>query len=339
MGKTKSKEQIYNEIIEEMPDDLNEIETSAFIMYKIAKERSFSSRYYWADKETRDNIYQSCVNKVTKKRENKRQLICVTATKMYKEIAQRLGLDVYIIGDIKLTKNDYSVFKPGEHISPVIRTKNGEYIKADIEWDLENIQTGRRWIKFGTVDENQDILKTLSQEELDNVMKKIGYINSKEDYLENAFEKLNLDSPMLSLEEKLNKLFSDKEITEHVLKLKSGIDIFRFYRRAIKEYIPDSDSIALYGGYSQKNIKKGKKYTILVDLEENNKDKFWIWSNRKHQMQRISNEFVTSFIDSSLVKIVPGKKYIERCKNMLNRIHSINRAVFANESLDEFLCR
>ena len=46
MGKTKSKEQIYNEIIEEMPDDLNEIETSAFIMYKIAKERSFSSRYY-----------------------------------------------------------------------------------------------------------------------------------------------------------------------------------------------------------------------------------------------------------------------------------------------------
>ena len=56
-------------------------------------------------------------------------------------------------------------------------------------------------------------------------------------------------------------------------------------------------------------------------------------------MQRISNEFVTSFIDTSLVKIVPGKKYIERCKNMLDRIHNINRAVFANESLDEFLCR
>lgn len=148
MGKTKSKEQIYSEIISEMPNDLNELEIAAFIMYKIAKERSFSSRYYWADNKTREKIYESCVQKNTRKRENKRQLICVTATKMYKELAKRLGLDVYIIGDTKLTKNDYSVFKDGEHISPVIKTKDGKYVKADIEWDLENIQTGRRWIKF-----------------------------------------------------------------------------------------------------------------------------------------------------------------------------------------------
>ena len=148
MEKTKSKEQIYNEIIVEMPKNLNEIELSAFIMYKIAKERSFSSRYYWSNKKTREKIYESCVHKHTKKSENKRQLICVTATKMYKELAERLGLDVYIIGDIKLTKNDYSIFEPGEHISPVIKTKNGKYIKADIEWDMENIQTGRKWIKF-----------------------------------------------------------------------------------------------------------------------------------------------------------------------------------------------
>ncbi len=148
MGKTKSKEQIFNEIIEEMPCNLSEIELSAFIMYKIAKERSFSSRYYWTDSKIREKIYESCVHNHNKKRENKRQLICVTATKMYKELAERLGLDVYIIGDTKLTKNDYSIFKTGEHISPVIKTENGKYIKADIEWDLENIQTGRKWIKF-----------------------------------------------------------------------------------------------------------------------------------------------------------------------------------------------
>ncbi len=148
MVKTKSKEQIYNEIIEEMPDNLDEIDLSAFIMYKIAKERSFSSRYYWGDDKTREKIYELCVHKHTRKRENKRQFICVTATKIYKELAERLGLDVYIIGDTKLTKDDYSIFRPGEHISPVIKTKDGKYIKADIEWDLENIQTGRRWIKF-----------------------------------------------------------------------------------------------------------------------------------------------------------------------------------------------
>ena len=148
MSKTKSKEQIYKEIIQEIPDDLNEKEIAAFIMKKIAQERSFSSRYYWSDTRTREKIYESCIKRNTNKKENKRQLICVTATKMYKELAERLGLDVYVIGDTKLTKNDYSIFKLGEHISPVIKTKDGQYIKADIEWDLENIQTGRKWIKF-----------------------------------------------------------------------------------------------------------------------------------------------------------------------------------------------
>ena len=171
-------------------------------------------------------------------------------------------------------------------------------------------------------------------------MKKIGYINSKEDYLENTLVRLDLGSPMLSLEEKLNRLFSSEKITKSVSKLKSGIDIFRFYRRAIKEYIPNSEKIDLYGGYSQRDIRRGKKYTILVDLEEDDNDKFWIWSSRKHRMQQISNEFTKKFLDKGLVKIVPGKKCIEKCKNMLERINNIKIEKLGNEyPIDEFLCR
>ncbi len=171
-------------------------------------------------------------------------------------------------------------------------------------------------------------------------MKKIGYINSKDDYLENAFERLNLDSPTLSLEDKLNILFSDREITEHASKLKSGIDIFRFYRRAIKEYITNDGKITLYGGYSQKNMQNGKKYTVLVNLKDENNDKFWIWSNRKHQMKNLSNVFVKKFIDYGLVKIVPGKKDVEKCNNMLERIRNIKiEGPNCQCQVDEFLCR
>ena len=171
-------------------------------------------------------------------------------------------------------------------------------------------------------------------------MKKIGYINSREDYLENNLQRLNLDSPILSLEDKLNKLFSDKEITNRVLKLKSSVDIFRFYRRVIKEYIPSNKEITLYGGYSQKIIKNSKKYIILVNLNENDNDKFWIWSNRKRQMKSLSNFFVKEFIYSGLVKIVPGKKNIEKCQNMLDRINNIKVEKYNHECLiDEFYCR
>lgn len=64
MNKTKSKEQIYQEIIQEMPPNLNEKELATFIMKKIAQERSFSSRYYWTDTMTREKIYESCIMKL-----------------------------------------------------------------------------------------------------------------------------------------------------------------------------------------------------------------------------------------------------------------------------------
>ena len=171
-------------------------------------------------------------------------------------------------------------------------------------------------------------------------MKKIGYINSKEDYLENNFQRLNLNSTTLSLEEKLNKLFNDEEITKRVSNLKSSVDIYRFYRRAIKEYIESDEKITLYGGYSQKNNKDSKKYTILVNLKEKDNDKFWIWSNRKGKMKSLPKVFVKKFIDNGLVKIVPGKKNIEKCKNMLDRINNIKTEECRQECLvDEFLIK
>ena len=171
-------------------------------------------------------------------------------------------------------------------------------------------------------------------------MKKIGYINSKEDYLENNLQRLNLDTPTLSLEDKLNKLFYDKEITKRVSNLKSSVDIFRFYRRVIKEYITNNGEITLYGGYSQKNLKNNKKYTILVNLRENDNDKFWIWSSKKHQMKSLCNMFIKKFIDKGLVKIVPGKKNVDKCQNMLDRINNIKTEEYSYECLaDEFWCK
>ena len=251
-------------------------------------------------------MYESCVKKNSIKKQNKRQLICVTASKMYKDIAERLGLNVYIIGDTKLTKSDFSVFRPGEHISPVIRTKDGRYIKADLEWDLENIQTGRKWIKFGTKDEGQDELTELSQEEIDNIMKRIGYIKDESDYLENYIETLNLDNIDISLEQKIEKIFSDKEISKKVSNLNSSVDIYRFYRRIVKEYVTKTKEFNLFGGYS-KNKKDKRKYTIMAYTNKDEMKRFWIWSNKQKKMVNVSRIIIKEFISRNLVKVVPGK--------------------------------
>lgn len=242
---------------------------------------------------------------------------------------------MYIMGDTKLTDNDYTIFKLGEHISPVIKTKDGKYIKVDIEWDLENIQTGRRWIKFGSKDKGQDTLTELSEEELDAIMQKIGYINTKEDYLENYLEKLNLSDSSISLKNRVNKIFLDKKIAQRVSFLKSDVDIYRFYRKVIKDYIPENKNITLFGGYSEDRMKKIKKYTILTYLGENKNNAFWIWSNRKNQMQDVSAKMMKQFIKKGVVKIIPGKN-IDKYQKMMNRIDKEKEACKNKEiSYDE----
>ena len=167
-------------------------------------------------------------------------------------------------------------------------------------------------------------------------MKKIGYIDKKNDYLDNYIEELNLSDQSLPLEDRINILFSDTKITERVSRLKSSIDIFRFYRRVIREYIPNEDKITLFGGYSEKNIKNGKKYTILTNLEENGVDKFWIWSNKKRQMQNVSKVYMKQFLDNGLVKIVPGKNTIDKCRMLLERLNNEqSNEIHPNSYIDE----
>lgn len=330
MKKTKSKEEIYNEICTQMPKELNEIEKAAYIMMKIAKERSFSSKYYWGDKEQRERMYSLCVRTKNKKMENKRKLICVTATKMFNEIAEKFGLETYIIGDHKLTKNNYEEYETGEHLSPVIKTSEGKYIKTDIEWDLENIQTGRRWIKLGTVDTDQEnILTQISQDELDQIMIKIGYIQNKEEYLENYLEKIGLENKESSLGERIHTLFNDEVISKKAQELKSSVDIYRFYKRIIKDYIPENERITLFGGYAN-NENNTRKYTVLAYLEgnEENKenDEIYVWSTRKVQMTYMPKSIMKQFIEKGLIT-VNATKHLEQYDRMMKKTNDDHNSI------------
>jgi len=343
MSNIKMKEHIYNEVLKEMPAGLNEKEIAAFLMKKMGEVRSFSSKYYWSDASTREKIYNLCTNKNTKIRENKKQLICVTATRMYNELAQRLGLNTYIMGDTKITKNNYKSFFIGEHIYPVIKTKDGELIKADIEWDMANIQLGRKWIKFGTKDEEgQDFLTVLPQEELDNIMKKIGYIRSEEEYLENYIEKLELSNENIPLKNRVHRLFNDDVLTKRVSKLGSSVDIFRFYRSIVQDYITNNGEVTLYGGYSNRNKRSPKKYAVLAYFEdENNNDEFQAWSDNFSKLLKISKSDLKQFIDKGWLSIVAGKKTKEKRDRMLEKINNDkeNNIINATMNFKEILTR
>ena len=218
MNKVKTVNKLYKELKEEIKDDFTEEEKAACIMKKIAKERSFSSKYYWANKTIREKLYRKAVKDRNKIEKNRKQLICVTTTKIFMELAKKFNLDVYVIGDKDMTKDNFKIFNTGEHVSPVIKTKDGRFIKTDVEWNFENIKTGRKWLNFGRKDEKQMQLDELTEEEIDNILIKIGYIRNKEDYLENYLKSMDLKNTNIKIKDRIDKVFNDNRIQEKVKK-------------------------------------------------------------------------------------------------------------------------
>lgn len=329
------REQICQDIERKMPKQLNELEKAAYIMMVIGKNRMFSPQYYFSDKKTRAKIYRNARKKSRKNLQNKKSLICVTACKLYKYIAEKNGLDVYYTGDSgKLTKNDLSIFEVGEHLTPVVKLKDGRLIKVDVEWDLENIQTGMKWIKFGTKDKNDVLLSQLTQNEIDNIMCKIGYINNKSEYTDVYLEKLKKDLIGLTTKQKLDIIFNDEKITKLAQKLKGSVEIYRFYRRIIKDFTTKTEeenktndygkNVFCFGSYLKHN--NINKYTICIyyrNLEEKDK-KIWIWSKKEKKMVDISLIELRYFLENKRLKIHPGKT-IEECKELNNTARQFDK--------------
>lgn len=321
------RQQISQEIERKMPKQLNELEKAAYIMMSIGKDRIFSPQYYFSDKKTRNKIYRNARKKSRINLQNKETLICVTACRLYRYVAERNGLDVYYTGDSgKITKNDLSIFEDGEHVTPVVKLKDGRFIKVDVEWDLENIQTGMRWMKFGTKDKNDVQLSQLSQNEIDDIMCKIGYINDKSDYTDFYLEQLAKKIKDLTTKEKLNVIFNDEKITQIAQKLKGSVEIYRFYRRIIKDFTTKEEgerktndygkNVFCFGSYLKSKSNK-KKYTVCVFYRnsEDNDKKIWMWSKKGKKMIEISLIELKHFLENKRLKIYPGKN-VEECKEL-----------------------
>lgn len=263
-------ESLYEKIKSTMPKDLDEIEKAAYIMKVIAKDKRFSSKYYWSDKKTRDKIYSLDKKKNIVNKSNK-EVICVTASKIFKEIGSKFGLDIYYVGDNgKISKNRLEAYEKGEHISPIIKLKEknkytdkvGCFVKADVEWNFENIKTKSRWVKFAKKDDNEpNDFVDLKDESIDQIMINIGYIKNKKEYTDLYYETLRNKIRGKELKKQVKLLFEDEKLSSVMNELDGSVEIYRFYRNVFKQTIDKENDEKVYNTklYLFGSYIKGKK--------------------------------------------------------------------------------
>lgn len=307
------RKELLEHIKKNMPKNLNEIEIAAYIAKEIALKRDFSARYYWSTKETRDKIYNLARDNNQIQLQDKKELICVTACKLYEYIARQYGMDIYFKGDKNIiTKSDYSIFESGEHIFPIVKLKDGRYIKVDVEWDLENIKTGLKWIKFGTIDENEGILSTIPEDELELIMHKIGYKNKEEKYLNQHCKQLyNNKAKDLSTYERLNLIFNDPTILQNAGNLTGSVEIYRFYRQLIKDFTRETkqynNTIFIFGVAAKPVNCENPKYTICTYFKDENQKNIWLYSKKLGKNIEISPKELAYYVKNNQISMVAGK--------------------------------
>lgn len=289
-----------NEMIENLKHDMPnfqgndeeiEIKKALYIYIKLGKMKSFDEKYYFGNSETRRRIYD-----LAEKLENnieeiaqKRKIICVSLTHLYCDIAEEFG--IYAIA---------STPEEDGHISPIIRTKNKRTFVADLQLDLENIQTKSRLQHFeykGNLPKGSG--EKIDQNSVTQMLMEMGYIKDEKGYKDEEIVRLKEEVQEKSPHEALKIVLEDEKLYGGNEDMES-IEVDKFYRHMLKGVLPHymGKKVFVFNCYRE-NEEKQRDYTLCVFSEEDT-IRAYIFSKRDRRFFRVDISKLKELEESGL---------------------------------------
>ncbi len=237
-----------------------EVKKALYIYVELGKMKSFDEKYYFGNAETKRKIYDLAekqernVDKIA----DQRKIICVSLTHLYCSILKEFG--IYAIA---------STPEEGGHIYPIVITKNKKAFVADLQLDLENIQTKSRLEHFeymGDVPRSRGV--NSDQATLTKILIEMGYIKDEKDYKNEEIERLVEEVKDMNPHEALKTILEDEELYRGNEEMES-IEANKFYRRVLKRVLSRfwEKKIFTFNCYREKE-EGDRDYTLCTFSEE-----------------------------------------------------------------------
>lgn len=207
-----------------------EIKTALYIYIELGKKKSFDEQYYFGNSETKRKIYDLAQRQErdVDKTASKRKIICVSLTHLYCSILKEF--DIFAVP---------STPEEGGHIYPIIITTGKKTIVADLQLDLENIQTKSRLQHFEYMGDLPRNGKTKSdQEALTKMLIEMGYIRNEKDYKDEEIERLASRAKDMNPHEALKTILEDRELYNGNEEMEIS-EINKFYKRVLKRTVAE----------------------------------------------------------------------------------------------------
>lgn len=237
-----------------------EIKTALYIYVELGKRKSFDEKYYFGNSQTRRKIYSMAERGERDVEEiaEKRKIICVSLTHLYCSLLREFG--IYAIA---------STPEEDGHINPIIVTKNKQAFVADLQRDLENIQTKSRLQHFEyRVDLTSSKEDKSNQEVITKMLTEMGYIDHENDYKDEEIKKLKEEVEGKNPHEALRIILEDEELYRGNEEMES-IEINKFYKATFRRILPHfmEKRVFAFNCYRE-NEEKERDYTLCAFSEE-----------------------------------------------------------------------
>ena len=300
-----TKKDLIESIIHNMPEGLTELEKARYIYIELGKQRAFDTRYYYGSSSEKKRVYKQSLLERTKPEDlrNKRTILCTTLSELYKIALNEVGIKCQIV-PYRCSYDD--------HVLPVVfladEEKGTVKIRADLQQDMEFIQTGMSTAEFGTLSIYDKDFFRINQEQLKKIDQKIGYI--KEDYRDAYIYKVHQQIRRKDANGTLQAILQNPIICKNT-NFKGHVERRNYYRLILKllaeQYL--DRKIFMFSCYRERKdkdidsvIKKPKReYTLCAYSHDKRHLKTYLYSEKEEKFVPVSLENLVKLQNEGLI--------------------------------------
>ena len=300
---TKREKELVEKLRREMPEFTGskaevEEQIAMYIYLQLGKMKVFDESFYLSDEETKNKIIK--LNAKIKTSRNSliknRKVTCLKISNLYK----------MILRDFKIRCITLRLDSQSAHYFNAIKLSDGSVIVSDLQKDLSNIQTRCKTQFFGYEYKKGKIeAECFEEEKIYKLHKACGYVNKKEDYMDEKIEELASKLNGLPPDQLLAELLSDKEVNK-VQDDIGYIEFFKYYSKLIRKVAPvyDNKKIKYFNCYRRKDVgkkKTEKDYLMCIYAECNNELSIYLFNQTEKCFKKVDLETMEKLEKQGLI--------------------------------------
>lgn len=291
-------DKVAKQIIDRMPKDLSDLEKARYIYIELGKLASFDADYWHGNTKTQKRIYTRAMREpinFEKMKEN-RKIICITLSRMYPVLLKEIGIEAQLIQEDDDDPHVTDYVKLGE-----------KWYKMDLQRDLSYIQTNRKTKHFG-----RKCLRgqeEISEEELERIDRKLGYISEEIDYTDNYLWMLKKAvSTGADIKTKMELILSSAIQYKDISEMKI-VERTKYYLWLLQQCLkPEEYSKVSEGAFYRERKEEGetiREYTSCISADEG-KDNYqrYLFSEKENKYLEITEETLTKFMEEGLTPTI-----------------------------------